>query len=249
MIWHFHDSGPLPGALNMETDEAMARQLAAGVIGPSLRFYGWRPWALSLGFHQESSDVDGAALARAGIGLVRRPTGGKAILHARELTYCVVLPIEKESPREIYRFINERLIAGLRRLGIEASLSSRDDDFRRLYQDPASLPCFSSSARSEVLVGGKKLVGSAQRKLGAVILQHGSILIGPEHRRIAEFLAPHLQVARCEIDRDLREKTTEIETILGRECSYGEVAAAIREGFALAPDMTLVDAIREPALV
>ncbi len=248
MIWHFRDDGPQSGALNMETDEMMARQLSAGVIGPAVRFYGWRPYALSLGFHQESADVDARALAQEGIDLVRRPTGGKAILHARELTYCVVVPLADQSPKAIYRFINERLIAGLRRLGIDATLSGRDDDFRSLYQDPASIPCFTSSARSEVLVGGKKLIGSAQRKFGSVILQHGSVLIGPEHRRIAEFLAPHVQDARSTVERDLEEKTTEIETLLGRRVTYEEVSRGLREGFAEAPDLTLIDARPEQTL-
>ena len=118
MIWQVRDSGLLPGRANMEADEVMARQLEQGLVGPSLRLYGWRPYALSLGFHQSALDVDTEALAANGIDLVRRPTGGKAILHAREVTYCVVMKYGELSPKEIYRFINECLIRGLELLGI-----------------------------------------------------------------------------------------------------------------------------------
>lgn len=242
MIWHCHETGLLPGAVNMELDGALARSLEEGRIPPTVRFYGWRPYALSLGYHQDEADVDAAALTRAGIDLVRRPTGGKAILHAHEATYCVVVPLGDQLPRDVYRFINECLIRGLALLGIEASLSGASDDFRALYQDPASLPCFTSSARSELLVGGKKLVGSAQRKMGPVILQHGSVLIGPAHRRIAEFLSERTRDARAAIERDLEAKTTDIEAILGRPVAYADVARALRQGFAASPGLTLVDA-------
>lgn len=242
MIWHFHDSGPQPGSVNMERDATLARLLDAGLIPPTLRLYGWQPPAVSLGYHQESADIDAAELERAGYDLVRRPTGGKAILHAHEVTYCVVMPWGERSPKEIYRFINECLIVGLSHLGIRALLSGETDDLRTLYRDPASLPCFTSSAKSELLVGGRKLAGSAQRKIGSAILQHGSVLIGPGHRRLAEFLAPRIQDARALIERDLETKTTDIESILGRSVTYEEAAEAIRAGFEASPGISLIEA-------
>ena len=166
MIVRCHQSGPLPGALNMAIDTALASALDEGRIGPTVRFYGWQPHALSLGYHQDAAEVDAALLAERGIDLVRRPTGGKAILHAHEVTYCAVFPLEGTSPRELYRSINESLIRGLRLVGVEASLSGTSDDLRTIYREAASVPCFTSSARSELLVDGRKLVGSAQRRQG-----------------------------------------------------------------------------------
>jgi lipoate-protein ligase A len=226
----------------MELDAALARALDDGLIPPTIRFYGWRPHALSLGFHQDEEDVDAALLRHSGIDLVRRPTGGKAILHAHEATYCAVVPLEGTSPRAVYTFINACLIRGLALLGVRAELSEAGDDLRTLYRDAASLPCFTSSARSELLVAGRKLVGSAQRKIGGVVLQHGSVLIGPEHRAIAGLLAPRIRDARAAVERDLEAKTTEIESILGRSVTFDEVVRALKAGFAATDGVTLVDA-------
>jgi lipoate-protein ligase A len=232
MTWAFLHTEPAAGMFNMAFDEALAGWLRDDPSGPSVfRLYGWNPHALSIGFHQDIEEFNAPALARAGIDLVRRPTGGKAILHANELTYSVVTTIGARGPRELYRWINEGLLCGLRRLGIEAGLSDQEPDFRALYREPGSIPCFASSSRSEIQSSGRKLIGSAQRRYGRVILQHGSFLLGPEHRRLVEFLAPALIRSTGSIAEQLAAHTIDAEAILGHPVQYAEAVEAMREGF------------------
>ncbi|MDI6765916.1 MAG: lipoate--protein ligase family protein [Bacteroidota bacterium] len=231
MILKFINTGLRPGKFNMEFDEALARDLQNGIGFPTLRVYGWYPPAISIGFHQNIEDFDHEKIIKSGFDIVRRPTGGKAILHAHELTYCVVTKIIDQGPRTIYQSINECLLRGLTNLGINASLSLYSDNFRQLYKLNTSIPCFSSSAKNEIQFEGKKLIGSAQRRYGDVILQHGSLLLGSEHRRIIEFLAPHISDSGEIINNTLLSCTTEVETILKRNVSFNEIAAAIKKGF------------------
>jgi len=231
MIWKYINTGFQSGSFNMKFDEELASQLTSGVGSTTLRIYGWQPSAISIGFNQKMEDFDTVKLFKAGIDIVRRPTGGKAILHAHELTYSVVMKLEDRGPREIYRFINECLLSGLKYLGIEAHLSDKDDDFKKLYQTLYSIPCFSSSAKSEIQYNGQKLVGSAQRRYGTVILQHGSLLLGPQHQKIVEFLAPHIQNSREILIDILAARTIDVETILDRRVTFHEAAAAIKQGF------------------
>jgi lipoyl(octanoyl) transferase len=231
MTWQFTNHGARRGSFNMQFDEAMADELAAGQRSPTLRLYAWDPPAISLGYHQNPEDFDMDALFGAGIDLVRRPTGGRAILHDRELTYSLVAFLDDNGPRALYRSVNVCLLAGLKFLGIDAELSGSQPDFRALYAEQTSIPCFASSAKDEIQYRGKKLVGSAQRRLGTVILQHGSLLLGPQHREIVRFLAPHARSAGESMEATLRDHTVDAATILGREVSFDEAAAAIRKGF------------------
>jgi lipoyl(octanoyl) transferase len=231
MSWIFMNTGYHSGRFNMEFDEALAFQLKNNIGRETLRVYGWHPYCISLGFNQHPDDFDKSKLAQDGIDIVRRPTGGRAILHAHELTYSVVTQLNTMTPRTMYRFINEGLLAALHFLNVDATLTETDADFRSLYHDPASVPCFSSSAKSEIQFKGKKLVGSAQRRYGAMILQHGSILLGPQHRRLTDYLAPHIANASTTIEEHLLHHTTDLETILDRPVSFNEVSDAIKLGF------------------
>ena len=231
MIWKFLNTGFRSGAFNMEFDKNLASQFHDMNDLPIIRLYGWHPYAVSIGHNQSMEDFDLHAISSAHYDIVRRPTGGKAILHAHELTYSVILPIERMSPRAWYHFIHERLLQGLEFLGVHAELSEGDPNFRELYRDPTSIPCFSSSAKYEIQYDGRKLVGSAQRRFGNVILQHGSLLLGPQHRRITDFLAPHAHESKESIENVLQEHTIDAETILGRTVSFAEAAEAVRRGF------------------
>jgi lipoate-protein ligase A len=231
MNWVFINTGHRPGAYNMALDEGLARAVQEGSGRPVLRVYGWNPPAISVGFNQPVEDFDPGLLSRAGIDLVRRPTGGRAILHINELTYSVATQCGEDGPRALYRFLNEGILQGLRSLGIRAELATRDDDFRTLYRDPASIPCFSTSARCEIVSGGRKLVGSAQRRFGRAILQHGSLLLGPEHRSIVDFLAARVREARPALTDALTARTVDAGTLLGRTVSFEEAASAVKKGF------------------
>lgn len=231
MIWKYINSGFRTGAFNMMFDEQLARQFDQRERQPILRIYGWSPPTISIGFNQNIKVFDISKLSTQGIDIVRRPTGGRAIFHAHELTYSIVMATDDQSPRAIYRYINRGLLRGLQLLGIHAELSSRDTDFRKHYQDESSIPCFSSSAKNEIQFEGKKLVGSAQRRFGNVILQHGSFLLGTEHRKIVDFLADHVNDLRGIIEGTISSRTIEAETILGRPITLDEAAAAIKCGF------------------
>jgi lipoate-protein ligase A len=220
--------GPAAGRLNMEKDSALAEALDRGEIPPTLRLYSWNPPALSIGYHQSASDFDTEKLRAAGIDLVRRPTGGRAILHWHELTYAIVLPLSSGAPRALYERVHEALLAGIGSLGIAAVLGGSDEGLRAAYENPGGVACFSRSVRSEIQAGGKKLAGSAQRKTGRVVLQHGSFLLGTQHRRIAGFIRSGTGGATAP---DLTAGTTEAETILGRSVSFGEAADAVAASF------------------
>ncbi len=216
----------------MQTDESLALSLCRGSGLPTLRVYGWSPWALSLGWNQSPDDIRIEEAQSDGLDIVRRPTGGRAVLHAEELTYSVVMPVDGRNVGEIYRIISEGLVAGVRRLGVNATIENGTPSVSALYRGAA---CFVSAARFEVKVGGKKIVGSAQRRYagvnrGDVVLQHGSLLLGGEHRNIANYLVlpdaerEHLRV-------ELHERSTDLETLLGHPVSFDEAARAIVSGF------------------
>lgn len=231
MNWRFLNTGFRSGAFNMTFDQNLARQLEEERFNPVLRVYGWNPSAISVGMNQQFEEFDLTKLRRSGIDIVRRPTGGKAILHSNELTYSVAMRLEVRTPKEIYRLISEGLIEGVRLLGIHAELAGADNHFRQISREPTSIPCFTSSAKCEILVNGKKLIGSAQRRYGPVILQHGSLLLGPQHRGISGFLSESAQETKSIIEEHLLDRTTDVETILGRQVSFEEAASAIRQGF------------------
>ena len=234
MRWNYIDTGFRPGKFNMEFDETMAGRLERDGGISTLRVYGWNPPAVSIGRHQRVEDFDAGALQRAGIDLVRRPTGGRAILHAHELTYSIAMHAGDRGPREVYRFISGGLLRGLRLLGIGAELTDRDEGLKTSPDDPQSVPCFSSFAKDEIQFGGRKLAGSAQRRYGRVVLQHGSLLLGPQHRRIVEYLSPAVGQARSFLEHDLADRTIDVESILGREIPFEECARALKTGFELA---------------
>jgi lipoate-protein ligase A len=226
----FLDTGEHDGAWNMEFDLRRAEALDAGNAGPMLRVYHWRPWCISLGRHQADSEIDTARTTRDGIGVVRRPTGGRAILHAEELTYSIVMPSEGRGIMDVYRQISEALTAGLKLLVPEIDIAKTQPNFQKLYREPGSIPCFSSSARYEIEFGGKKLVGSAQRRIGSAVLQHGSILIGDAHLGLADYLAVGEDV-RTQLHEDMRRQTITLQEILQRPVSREEVRDAVRTGF------------------
>jgi lipoate-protein ligase A len=182
------DLVPAPGPTNMAIDQALLESVIAGAP-PTLRFYRWDPPTLSFGRNQPARglyDTDRAG-AR-GIAFVRRPTGGQAVLHDDELTYALVAPISVIGrPRSAYVAINRALVAGLRRVGVDALVAAGAT--LDLAGHDWQAACFRRPARGEVEVGGAKLVGSAQRTESRTILQHGSILIGGSQAPAEDLLA------------------------------------------------------------
>ena len=226
--WRVISTGFQQGAWNMAIDEALFQAVADGQAPRTLRFYGWNPPAVSLGYAQPQSDVDVDACVRNGIDLVRRPTGGRAILHHNELTYSVVVSAnqipEGNSVMASYRWISRGLLSGLRSLGVDAQMS-RPDDGRYVAAIPGishGAACFAKAARCDIVCDNKKLVGSAQVRRNATILQHGSVPI---------------ELNRG-LSRKLFGKSGELQNAIGlseipgmKDIGFSEVEAAIRSGF------------------
>ena len=231
MIWKFIDTGFNSGKFNMDYDMELVRNFSGS---PILRVYQWEPYCISLGANQDFSSVDQEKTFEDGFDIVKRPTGGRAILHAEELTYSVVYPISNEkSPKQIYREINLALRNGLinyNSLLEKIELEHTQPHFPSFYKYAKSTLCFAVSAMNELNYHDKKVVGSAQRKIGNIILQHGSILCGSFHKRIIDFL--NLPSEKVEdIKNEIGQTTTELETILDEKIDYQELSQAIKKGF------------------
>lgn len=231
MIWQFADTGFGTGKFNMEYDLQLARNFPEN---PVLRFYRWQPYCISLGANQDYNSINTKKVNEDKFDVVKRPTGGRAILHAEELTYSVIYPLTSEfTPKKIYREINIALREGLINYNLllnDLELEHNQPHFPSFYKENKSTLCFAASAMNEINFKGKKVVGSAQRKIGDVVLQHGSILCGDFHKRLIEYLelsSDHKEEIKSELD----EKTTELETILGEEIDYDKLSLSVKKGF------------------
>ncbi len=236
--WEYLNTGFQPGPINMRQDEALAERLIAHKGLPTLRVYGWAPYAVSLGYNQRSDDFDESLCAARGIDLVRRPTGGRAILHAEELTYSVTMYSRGKNVNDSYCEISRALLSGLRLLGADVEYAQSQPNLPELYRSQSSIPCFASSTRYQIQHRGRKLVGSAQRRFASadgaeVVLQHGSILIGPAHKLLPDLMRTGSEKVRETFRRSLETRTTELVSVLGRCVSFDEVAAALKKGFEL----------------
>jgi lipoate-protein ligase A len=187
--WRLLVDAPADGAWNMAVDEILLDGVAAGAAPPTLRFYEWMPACLSLGYFQPFDVVDTDGCRRLGVDVVRRPTGGRAILHDRELTYSVALPASllghDAGVLPSYYRISLALQDGLRRLGVPATLAPQSAARGPVAHGPI---CFDRPSDHEILLQGRKLVGSAQMRRAGGILQHGSILVEPRIDKLATCL-------------------------------------------------------------
>ena len=256
MNWQFKNTSIHSGVFNMEYDEALARELVDGTGHSTIRVYGWQPSAISLGWNQSMDEIDLKKASMAGIDIVRRPTGGRAIFHSHELTYSVVMRVHNQNVLSVYEDISRALIIGLRELGAPAAIEKSQPHFPSLYRSASAVACFSSTGRYEIKCDGKKLVGSAQRRYAAgeseeVVLQHGSILLGPEHTQIVDFLNLSSEEQRVALRQELEEKTTDLSTVLHRSVNFDETADAILQGFRRAWSITpdVVNTIDEGTMV
>ncbi len=247
MLWRLINSGYADGPANMAVDEAIMRAVTAADQPPTLRFYGWRPPALTLGYHQPFGEgIDADECARRGFDIVRRPTGGRAILHADELTYSVCILQDHirggQSTMDSYREISRGIIAGLELLGADVSLG--DDGATDREPGPSQTVrsmCFAKTARCDLQAAGRKIVGSAQMRRDGTILQHGSIPITID-------LAAQAAVMPGETDgvdasRVLAGAAMSVSELMGRPVGYEELSDAIARGFAgaLGIDLTPAD--------
>ncbi len=207
------------GSRNMALDHALAECLEPdeGVV----RLYSWSPPTISFGRNEPSKGLYDARRAEAeGIAFVRRPTGGRAVFHDAEVTYAVVAPLRALGGlREAYHVINRGLVAGLRSLGVDARM---EDGGTVLPPDAG--PCFQVPAPGEVTTGGRKIVGSAQVRLGAALLQHGSAILRGDQEAVVRLAGG---------EKDPAPPAT-VEESLGGAVDDGTVTAALAEGLRLA---------------
>lgn len=223
-------------------DESILESAGSGLVPPTLRLYAWEPACLSLGMAQPYSEVNHAALVERGWHLVRRPTGGRAILHTAELTYSICGPQTEPclsgGVLESYRMISAALLEALRLLGVEAESNEKPDPGRnspygvqseaRKEIDPV---CFTEPSTYEITASGKKLVGSAQARRGNAVLQHGSLPLTGDLQRIVQVLNYADDKARQSAARRITERAATVEQLLGKKVSWEEAAAAMLKAF------------------
>lgn len=234
------------GACNMSRDEAILAAVSSGAAPPTLRLYGWQPPCLSLGYGQRSRDADTEHLAKYGWEIVRRPTGGSAILHADELTYSLALPIDHPLARgsvvESYERISAALLLALKRLGAHVEADHAGTESK--LPNPV---CFVTPSHYEITVGARKLVGSAQVRRQRGILQHGTLPLTGDITRICDALAYPDEAARDAAKAQVRASATTLEAVLGRVVDWQTAAETVAQGFAEAFNVVFQHADLTPA--
>ena len=215
----------------MALDEAILVGVGLGKSPPTLRLYSWSPACLSLGQAQSYSDVDLARLQSRGWDIVRRVTGGRAILHTDELTYSVITPhtetIIAGTVLESYQRLAQALLWAVRAMEVRVEIQTM-----QAANQTTPLPiCFEVPSSYEITVDGKKLIGSAQARRKEGVLQHGSLPLHGDLTRICQVLRFEREAERAETAKRLLEKATTVESVLGRELSWEEVSQAFRQGF------------------
>jgi lipoate-protein ligase A len=242
--WRFLDTGRGDAAYNMALDEAILLTHDAGRTSPTLRVYGWEVPTLSLGYAQSTAhEVDLAACQQCGVAVVRRPTGGRAVLHDQEVTYSVILPTllahTGNTLTEHYRLIGLALEAALQQLGLPVHLERA----RRTAQTPrdtSSPACFAALARYELSVAGKKIVGSAQKRLQHALLQHGSIPLQMDRHRLFRCLRVP-QDRRDALVQEAYSNMTAVNEIATAPVSQRALCEALRRGFAASFGIACID--------
>lgn len=211
----------------MAIDEAIVESVGKGLVPPTFRFYSWRPPAVSIGCYQKISEIDQQACILKNYDIVRRPTGGRAILHDKELTYSVIAPVDnKLISRNIlntYKILHKGFMVGLQGLGLEPRMVSG-----RNNKGTKSYACFFSPSIYELTVRGKKIIGSAQRRWNKVVLQQGSM---PLDINIEELFSVLSHRNREILIKKAEKKMTSINNELGKNVDIEKLKKAVVGGF------------------
>ena len=245
--WRLLTTPPARGSWNMAVDEAILESATRGDVLPTLRLFAWQPACLSLGYAQSAADADRVRLAQRGWDLVRRPTGGKAILHTDELTYSVTGP--QTEPRlagsvlESYRRLSTALLKALHLLGIPAQSQA---EVLHSENEPKGPVCFEVPSNYEITVGGKKLIGSAQARRREGVLQHGTLPLFGDLTRITTVLAFPDEAGRSLAAERLARRATTAEIVLGYPLDWNTAAHAFATAFEQTLDLALTPAALTP---
>lgn len=221
-----------PGAWNMAADESILEHVGRGDSLPTLRLYAWEPACLSLGYAQPFADVDLPRLHAHGWEVVRRPTGGRAILHIDELTYSVAAPLDEPrvagSVLESYNRLAHALLLAVQSLNLAVEMK---EHIPAAPGHAAGPVCFEVPSTYEITVNGKKLVGSAQARRKEGVLQHGTLPLCGDLTRITQCLVFSDEPARAAAAEKLLARATTVESALGGAPGWEAAARAFVSGF------------------
>ncbi len=244
--WYFINSGPCSPSYNMAMDEALLNWHSEKLIPPVIRFYEWNPATLSIGYFQQvHKDINFEEVRRQALGFVRRPTGGRAVLHEHELTYSII--VEEDYPNmpktvtEAYRVLSEGLLLGFRNLGLDAYFSVPDTEEKQQdLKKPKSAVCFDAPSWYELVVEGRKVAGSAQTRQKGVILQHGAILLDLEEEKLLSLFKFANEEAREKMRLKLPEKAVAMNRLVDKPFTIEQCIQAFKNGFQHALDIELI---------
>jgi len=231
-FWRLIISSPSSGSWNMAVDEAILKEVVTRNVPPTLRLYSWHPYCLSIGHAQSISEVNIGFLTEKGWGMVRRPTGGRAILHADELTYSINAPIDDPHIQggviESYQHLSQCLLRALELIGIKTDSKPKVEKEKRLSKNPV---CFQYPSDYEITFQGKKLIGSAQARKINGLLQHGAIPLFGDISRIISTLNFNNDEEKLKAKTSLLTRATTLQDIIGKMISWKEMADAILRAF------------------
>ena len=212
--WRLLLTGFNTASANMAVDRAVLVANSEGKVPPTVRFYGWMPPAISIGYFQSLTDeIDLDACKKLGVNYVRRITGGGAVFHDKELTYSIVIPeSHPEIPKNImesYGRICGAVMKGLQHLGIESEYAPIND----------------------IVTGGRKISGNAQTRKLETVLQHGTVLMDVDVDKMFSLLKVPNEKIKDKLIADVKQRVTSIRHLLGKDVRFEEVAEAMKKGF------------------
>ncbi|MGN5881848.1 lipoate--protein ligase family protein [Staphylococcus simulans] len=235
--WNFINSGSHDPFYNMAMDEALLNFVSRGEIDPVIRFYTWDPATLSIGYFQRlKKEIDIEKVKEKGYGLVRRQTGGRGVLHDKELTYSVIVPESHpnmpNTVTEAYRVISQGLLEGFKLLGFDAYFAvPRSKEEREKLKQPRSSVCFDAPSWYELVVEGRKIAGSAQTRQKGVILQHGSILKDIDIDDLFDMFIFKNDRLKDKMKQAFIDKAVAINDISDKTVTLEEMETAFEKGF------------------
>nr|WP_253955146.1 biotin/lipoate A/B protein ligase family protein [Staphylococcus gallinarum] len=221
----------------MALDEALLNFVSRGEIDPVIRFYTWNPATLSVGYFQRlTKEIDIDKVKEKGYGMVRRQTGGRGVLHDKELTYSVIVPeSHPEMPStitEAYRVISEGLLQGYKELGLDAYFAiPRSKEERDKLKQPRSAVCFDAPSWYELVVEGRKIAGSAQVRQKGVILQHGSLLQDVDVDDLFDMFIFKNERLKEKMKKAFLDKAVALNDISDKKITIAEMEVAFEKGF------------------
>ena len=238
--WRLIISSPSTGDNNMALDQAILEAVSSGESPPTLRLYAWQPPCLSIGYAQPVADVDRQRLNELGWDLVRRPTGGRAILHTDELTYAVIVANTNQHVAggvlQSYQHLSLGLVAALTALSLHVQVQPNISVPEEQRTNPV---CFQAPSAYEITVGGRKLIGSAQVRRRGGVLQHGSLPLNGDITRICQVLRFENEASSQQSAHYIRKRAVTVEELLGRPVPWQQAADAFIEGFSSALSLGL----------